>query len=146
MEPGKQPEAEFDIYADCYEELIADPLRDRFAKSPEYFHWRKLEVLRSYLTASGKSPSALRWLDLGCGRGDLLRMAKAEYALACGCDVSPESLKHCEGVTVRVQQSADSIPFDAGSFDLVTAACVYHHGPGHARALVQREGGSRGRE
>ena len=127
MRPEKEPEPEFDIHAERYEELLADPLRGRFAKSPKYFHWRKLELLRSYLFATGKSPGALRWLDLGCGRGNLLRLGKAEFALACGCDVSPESLKYCEGVTVRVQQSTDSIPMDAGSFDLVTAACVYHH-------------------
>jgi SAM-dependent methyltransferase len=127
MELEKQPRAEFDVYADRYQELLADPIRDRFAKSADYFHWRKLEVLRSYLSAAGKSPAALRWLDLGCGRGDLLRMGKAGFALACGCDVSPESVKYCEGVTVRVQQSTASIPFEAESFDVVTAACVYHH-------------------
>ncbi|HUK18455.1 MAG TPA: class I SAM-dependent methyltransferase [Bryobacteraceae bacterium] len=136
MESQGQPHPEFDGYADRYEELIADPLRDRFAKSAEYFHWRKLEVLRAYLAASGKPPGKLRWLDLGCGRGDLLRIGKAAFAMACGCDVSAESVKYCEGVTVRVQPSDESIPFADGSFDLVTAACVYHHVAAAQRAKL----------
>lgn len=128
MNFGKENQpVEFDAYANEYEELLRDPLRDRFAASSEYFHWRKFQVLLSYLTSVKRPAGALRWLDLGCGRGDLLRIGKDAFTLACGCDISPESLKYCEGISVRVQQSDHHIPFDAGSFDLVTAACVYHH-------------------
>ncbi len=123
----KNQKAEFDGLADGYEQMLADPLRSRFANSTEFFHRRKLEVLRTHLAATGKLARDLRWLDLGCGRGDLLRMGRAEFESAYGCDVSPASLKYCEGITVREQKRADSIPFDAQSFDLVTAACVYHH-------------------
>jgi SAM-dependent methyltransferase len=119
--------AEFDRFADSYDEILADPLRRWFAHSNEFFHRRKLEILRSSLSAAGKSPGKLDWLDLGCGRGDLLRMGRADFASASGCDVSPASLKYCAGMSVRQQKQADRIPFDAQSFDLVTAACVYHH-------------------
>jgi SAM-dependent methyltransferase len=121
--------AEFDSFADNYDEMLADPLRRRFANSTEFFHRRKLEVLRCSLSAAGRSPSNLDWLDLGCGRGDLLRMGMAEFASASGCDVSPAALKCCTGMSVRQQKHAYTIPFDAQSFDLVTAACVYHHVP-----------------
>jgi SAM-dependent methyltransferase len=119
--------AEFDGFADSYDKMLADPLRTRFAHSSEFFHRRKLEVLISSLSTAGKSPSNLDWLDLGCGRGDLLRMGMAEFSSASGCDVSTASLKYCAGMSVRQQMQADRIPFDAQSFDLVTAACVYHH-------------------
>jgi SAM-dependent methyltransferase len=134
----KTPAAEFDRYADSYEQLIADPIRDRFARSAEYFHRRKLEVLHSHLSAAGKPAASLSWLDLGCGRGDLLRIAGRDFAQACGCDVSPESLKYCRDSTVRLQPSIDSVPFDAASFDVVTAACVYHHvGVGQRARLTE---------
>jgi SAM-dependent methyltransferase len=123
----KNQKAEFDGLADDYEQLLADPLRSRFASSSEFYHRRKLEVLRTHLAATGKLACNLRWLDLGCGRGDLLRMGRAEFESAYGCDVSRDSLKYCEGITVREQKTTDSIPFDSRSFDLVTAACVYHH-------------------
>jgi SAM-dependent methyltransferase len=120
-------DAEFDLLADDYDQILSDPLRSRFARSSAFFHRRKLEILSSHLSAVGKSPSGLSWLDLGCGRGDLLRMGMTEFASACGCDVSAASLKYCQGITVREQKRADLIPFDPHSFDLVTAACVYHH-------------------
>ena len=60
---------------------------------PEYFHWSKLEVLVAYLRGIGKQPETLKWLDLGCGRGDLIRLGKSTFGEAFGCDVSPESVK-----------------------------------------------------
>jgi SAM-dependent methyltransferase len=120
-------DAEFDPFAGNYDEMLADPLRTRFASSSEFFHRRKLEVLRGRLSAAGRSPGNLDWLDVGCGRGDLLRMGMAEFASASGCDVSPQALKYCAGMSVRQQKQSDTIPFEAQSFDLVTAACVYHH-------------------
>jgi len=120
-------DTEFDLLADNYEQLLADPLRSRFAHSNDFFHQRRFAILLSHLRAAGKSPSGLSWLDLGCGRGDLLRIGMTEFASACGCDVSSASLKYCQGITVREQKRTDLIPFDFRSFDLVTAASVYHH-------------------
>jgi SAM-dependent methyltransferase len=120
-------DTEFDLLAHNYDLMLADPLRSRFARSGEFFHRRKLEILRSQLRATGKSPADLSWLDLGCGRGDLLRLGMTQFASAFGCDVSAASLKYCHGITVREQKRADLIPFDPHSFDLITAACVYHH-------------------
>jgi SAM-dependent methyltransferase len=123
---GGQINAEFDSFADNYEELLSDPIRDRFAKSSEYFHRCKLNALLRYLKKEDKDPQSLTWLDLGCGRGDLLHLGSSKFRAAYGCDVSPASLKYCN-VPVRVQESPTSIPFAARSFDVVTAACVYHH-------------------
>jgi SAM-dependent methyltransferase len=110
--------AEFDRFADSYDEILADPLRRWFAHSNEFFHRRKLEILRSSLSAAGKSPGKLDWLDLGCGRGDLLRMGRAEFASASGCDVSPASLKYCAGMSVRQQKQAQS------AIALFTSSCL----------------------
>ncbi|MEO8659460.1 MAG: class I SAM-dependent methyltransferase [Bryobacteraceae bacterium] len=102
-------------------------MRDRFANGPEYFHSRKLDVLLGFLGKQGLRSESLRWLDLGCGTGELLRLGKAAFSEAWGCDVSEESLKQCNDLPVRVQDRMDRLPFDRESFDVVTAACVYHH-------------------
>jgi SAM-dependent methyltransferase len=132
---GGQINAEFDVFADNYEELLSDPIRDRFAKSSEYFHKCKLNTLLRYLKKEDKDSQSLTWLDLGCGRGDLLRLGRSKFRAAFGCDVSPASLKYCD-VPVRVQENPTSIPFAAGSFDVVTAACVYHHVDADERAAL----------
>lgn len=136
MKPEPRPQAEFDSYAGNYDELLADPLRDRFAGSPDYFHSMKLQVLLAYLSNAGKPAGQLRWLDLGCGRGDLLRLGKPIFADACGCDLSREWLPYWDGLTVRLQHSAASIPYEPGTFDVVTAACVFHHVPLPERAQL----------
>jgi ubiquinone/menaquinone biosynthesis C-methylase UbiE len=123
-----QQSSEFDTYADDYEKLIADPWRDRFAGDSIYFHERKLAVLLDCLGRRfRRDPAELSWLDLGCGRGDLLRLGHRKFRSASGCDISQESLKFCREFPVALQASVETLPFDDASFDVVTAACVFHH-------------------
>jgi ubiquinone/menaquinone biosynthesis C-methylase UbiE len=119
--------AEFDRYAaEGYSKLMQDPIRERFAGS-RFFLERKLavvtEIYQQYATKTGLAS----WLDVGCGEGELLRMGKNHFREVAGCDVSDGMLQHCEGLNVQQQDSAQQIPFQNGSFDLVTAICVYHH-------------------
>ena len=119
--------AEFDGYAaEGYSKLLSDPLRERFAGS-EFFFQRKLILLRELCQRCGMNTERASWLDVGCGEGSLLKMGKPYFREVAGCDVSAGMLRHCEGLNVRRQDSAQRIPFDSGSFDLVTVVCVYHH-------------------
>ena len=124
---AEQHTKEFDQYADNYEAIIADPLRDQFANGSVFFHQRKIDVLMESLQSQGKNPSQLDWLDMGCGKGDLLSLGAKKFRKAFGCDVSTGLLAQVEGVEVRRQTSDTEVPFDDNSVDVVTAACVYHH-------------------
>jgi SAM-dependent methyltransferase len=119
--------AEFDRYAQDYDALLRDPIRDGFAGERSFFAERKLDVLLKFLTSRGYAPRSLRWLDVGCGQGDLLRMGQSSFASVAGCDPSAGMLKACSGLDVSHQPDVVSLPFSDGSFDLVTAVCVYHH-------------------
>lgn len=119
--------AEFDGYAaEGYSKLLQDPIRERFAGS-EFFLQRKLVLLKELYQRYGARIESANWLDVGCGEGTLLRMGKPYFREVAGCDVSAGMIQHCEGLNVQQQDSARQIPFDDGSFDLVTAICVYHH-------------------
>jgi len=118
---------EFDRYAANYEAMIGDPLRQKFARDSLFFHRRKLELLLDELRRRGLDPSTQEWLDLGCGKGDLIRMGQAHFRRAYGCDVSPQLLNQAAGVEVRLQDGPAGIPFSNESLDVVSAACVYHH-------------------
>lgn len=120
-------EREFDAYAPEYDALLDDPLRRRFASGNTFFVTRKVEVILHLLHAARRDPKSLRWLDVGCGRGELLKAAQAHFDDVRGCDVSPAMLEHAAPVPVVVQPDPGRLPFDDAEFDLVTAVCVFHH-------------------
>lgn len=129
---------EFDQYAHSYSELLEDPARNRFSHDPLHFHRRKWVLIESLLKRSGETVRNLRWLDVGCGRGELLELAGNNFAQAIGCDPSAGMLSSAPCGLHR-QPSSVELPFDNSSVDFVTAVCVYHHVHGRARALLTNE-------
>src|SRR5262245_28731354 len=130
--------SEFDSYATEYSELLRDRLRDRFARTPLFFHQRKWSIIQEFFRSTRRPMSELSWLDVGCGRGELLHLGRPAFARAAGCDLSQEMLKASKGLDVRCQRAPTSLPFDSQSFDVVTAVCVYHHvGPSDRDALTR---------
>ena len=134
----KQPE--FDRYSPSYEELLKDPIRDRFMGNESgFFHERKRDLIRNYFRAQRTDTRGLRYLDIGCGKGELLSLLRDDFAQVAGCDPSAGMLSFAQGAEVRVQNDPAVLPFDKEEFDFVTAVCVYHHVPPSARAGLTRE-------
>jgi len=129
----------FDNYADDYAALIRDPVRERFAAGSRFFLDRKIQVIRRFLGSGGVDTRELSWLDVGCGQGDLLRLGRKYFQSSTGCDPSSGMLKSCADLDVRHQQAMETLPFGNGSFDFVTAVCVYHHVPPDRRQLLTAE-------
>src|SRR6185436_19549336 len=67
-------EPEFNQYADKYRELLRDPIRDAFAGGADFFHVRKWRLLSDFLRRRGPVTKGWRWLDIGSGQGELLRL------------------------------------------------------------------------
>jgi SAM-dependent methyltransferase len=130
---------EFDEYSASYEDLLKDPIRDGFAGNSLFFHVRKRDLVRDYFKRSGIDPKRLRYLDVGCGKGELLSLLAGDFAHAAGCDPSTGMLQSVLGIEVRVQQDPARIPFDDRQFDFITAVCVYHHVPPSLRASLTAE-------
>jgi SAM-dependent methyltransferase len=130
---------EFDSFADSYDTLLEDPMRGAFAKDPLHFHRRKWLLMQHLLRNAGVEPNSLRWLDAGCGRGELLNLAGRHFKQATGCDPSAGMLSSCSSFTVHRQTSPLELPFPDDSMDLVTAVCVYHHVPEESRVLLAAE-------
>ena len=130
---------EFDRYAGSYDELLTDPVRAKFARDPLHFHRRKWDLMQRLLTQLGRSPATQRWIDVGCGRGELLGIAGAEFAEASGCDPSGEMLPAWVGTPMIRQTSPAELPFSDAQADLITAVCVFHHVHGNDRGELCRE-------
>ena len=129
---------EFDKYATTYGHLVHDRFKDRFAGDAKYFHRRKQRLIYHFLAQHRLVPSRMSWLDVGCGQGDLLRLAAGDFARAAGCDPSSGMIKECTLNEVIHQPSPTQLPFADESFDLVTAICVYHHVNRDERAILTR--------
>jgi SAM-dependent methyltransferase len=130
---------EFDRYASSYAELLDDPVRNRFTRDPLHFHRRKWLLMERLLKRVGVTPGTLKWLDVGCGHGELLELAGKNFAEAIGCDPSGKMLPPNSPFRMHVQRSLTELPFDDCSIDIVTAVCVFHHIHGKDRGLLLGE-------
>lgn len=93
--------SEFDQYARDYDELLKDPLRDRFAASQAFFHYRKWLLIDRFRRRYFGPNAAVDWLDAGCGRGELLSLGEGRFRRTAGCDVSSEMLRASGGVEIK---------------------------------------------
>ena len=125
-------EAEFDRFADEYYAKHAASIR-LSGESPEYFHRYKVEDVAETLQRSGRMPRKI--LDFGGGVGNSLEHMRRHFPSSeiVLLDPSAKSLRIAEqrhpGIAKFQQFDGRSIPFPDESFDLVFAACVFHHIP-----------------
>jgi SAM-dependent methyltransferase len=140
---------QFDGLSQSYEELLRDPLRDLFTSQENaFFHRRKADLIRQFFRRRGVKTEALRYLDIGCGKGEVLGLLRPDFKQSAGCDISAAMMQEISQIETRVQPDPLHIPFGNAEFDLITAACVYHHVPAVSRlaltadiARVLRPGG-----
>ena len=112
---------------------------------------RKAAVLRqTLLHFSDFDLSKARWLDMGCGSGDIAASLAGGATQVTGLDPEPWAqwpLLMQEHPNLRlIQGGYDSHPLEAGSFDVVICNQVYEHVPDPLRLIrfiyeVLRPGG-----
>ncbi|MGY3449102.1 class I SAM-dependent methyltransferase [Bradyrhizobium sp. USDA 4353] len=134
--------AEFDRFADAYE----DQHRANVAvtgEGPEYFAEYKIRLLRRIVDRSGVDVSQI--CDFGAGIGNSIPFFRRYFPAAAltNADVSERSLALARqrhpggGESLLIEQ--DHIPCEAGRFDVVFSACVFHHIPHDQHAAWLRE-------
>jgi SAM-dependent methyltransferase len=131
---------EFDRFSLAYEELVKDPIRDRFTGGRSvFFHERKRDLIRSYFHRAKRDTHGMEYLDVGCGRGELISLLRGDFGRVAGCDPSRGMLSSVQGVDTQVQDEPCRIPFGTETCDFVTAVCVFHHIPPPSRLALARE-------
>ncbi len=118
----------FDHLAGSYDDLLKDPLRDRFAGGSEFFIKQKCRIVEKRL--SGRGRSHWRVLDAGCGQGTALTMLRGTFH-TFGSDISLPMLAGAAKRGPVVVQEPYTLPFADDTFDAVYAFCIYHHIPDH---------------
>jgi hypothetical protein len=62
--------ARFDQLSSSYEDLLRDPIRDRFTGAESaFFHLRKRDLIRDFFRCRAVDTTGLVYLDAGCGKG-----------------------------------------------------------------------------
>src|ERR1700754_2229201 len=101
---------EFDRYSPSYEELLKDPIRDRFvAGDSRFFHERKRDLIREQFRSMKVDAAPFAYLDLGSGKGELASLLRHYFHRVAGCDPSAGMLSFAEGVETRVQADVSKI-------------------------------------
>ncbi len=116
----------FDDYAENYDDLLRDPLRDRFAGGSDFFIQQKCRIVSHRLEKKGTGRRPMRVLDAGCGQGRAFRFFGSDTKVF-GSDISHSMLRTAvHRGPVAVQEPFD-LPFADGTFDAAFAFCIYHH-------------------
>lgn len=126
-------EAEFDQFADEYEAMHKASIAIS-GETPDFFAEYKIQdIVREYERHSGPVSASTRVLDFGSGNGGsvpFVRKHLPQAQLTC-VDVSRRSLalaeKRFPSLAEFVHFGGAHIPFSAEHFDIVFAACVFHH-------------------
>lgn len=124
--PENRAAVDFDKVASSYRQLLTASVRFS-GEEDEYFDHYKLDCLKRWLLNSGQRA---RVLDFGCGIGKLAGLIAAAYPQShvSGYDVSSKSIE----VARRQWEGTRNLSFGTGfeegsSYDLITAANVFHH-------------------
>jgi ubiquinone/menaquinone biosynthesis C-methylase UbiE len=126
-------QSEFDKFADEYRSLHKSNIK-LSGESPDYFAEYKIVDIAN-LIKKANLPDNLRILDFGCGVGNSVPFIKKHLPdahLTC-LDVSRKSLDIAKSLYADLAEfkvfDGNIIPSQENSFDLVFAACVFHHIP-----------------
>jgi len=126
-------EAEFDQFADEYYAMHTDSIAAS-GEGPEYFAEYKIVDIAAEVSAHAHKPTdALDILDFGAGIGGSIAYVNKHFpnsSLTC-LDPSQRSLSVAEKRFPALARYSHfdgaKIPFEADSFDIAYAMCVFHH-------------------
>lgn len=124
----------------------------RYDEDREKYHGQRDEYLAAFVAAHRHPP--VKVLDLGCGSGlwlrDQVQFFKDRPVSFVGVEPSDEMRARAQeklGPDVVRVGRAEAIPFEAGSFDLITSHFAFHHFTDKEAAIAEiarvvRPGGS----
>lgn len=132
--------AEFDRYANRYEELVERSISFS-GKDQAFFLQARARHLVDLVGRRLGDPATIRALDVGCG-GGLGHPHLGELGRLEGIDLSKEMIQAARGRNPEVMYHVGDgtrLPFEGGTFDLTFTACVLHHVPPAERGAFSAE-------
>jgi len=137
--------AEFDEFSESYESLLKESITIGGEEADYYLRYKIRDVAKHYPFQDHNNDTQLEVLDFGAGTGNALpywHELLPQAQMTC-VDVSSQSLdvaaKRHAGLATFIAYTPPSLPLDDNQFDLIYAACVFHHIMPEDRSAVLRE-------
>jgi len=122
-----------DKYKKVIEANIAvhSKLASFYQKTEPHFRPENVAIVDARVKAVVESTKATRLLDLGCGTGFMIGVAKKYVKKITGVDVTRAMLDQVDtsgpAAIELVEHDTGSVPVEAGAYDMVTAYSFLHH-------------------
>jgi ubiquinone/menaquinone biosynthesis C-methylase UbiE len=124
---------------EVYDNLASTYDKDHFTPNSamEYAEKRRMKLICSYLENS----EDLRLLDVACGTGTYLSIAKEFGAEVVGCDVSKEMIQACrdKGLYSTMVNDYQNLPFKDATFDMVLCINAIHYSRDPQRVVSEMQ-------
>jgi ubiquinone/menaquinone biosynthesis C-methylase UbiE len=107
-------------------------LADKYKETEPHYRKENIERVSKILSSLQEGTRGKRLLDIGCGTGFIIDIAKCYFDTIRGIDVTQAMLdridKSSEKADIEVQLAeSEKLPFEDQSFDVCTAYAVLHH-------------------
>lgn len=115
-------------------------LADQYNESEPHFRPENQAKVRRRLEALAARGPGERLLDMGCGTGFILHLAKDLFARLDGVDATPAMLQRVDlssGNIYLHEGVVEAVPFEDATFDLVTAYSFLDHLADHRLMLTE---------
>lgn len=114
-------------------------MADSYNQNEPHYRPENRAKIRAKLVAL-RQPNHRRMLDLGCGTGFIIDLAKDLYEEIHGIDVTQAMLDRVDlssGNITLHRCTAESLPFEADSFDFASAYAFLHHLEDYRSAVAE---------
>lgn len=106
-----------------------------YDKTQPHFRQENQKQVKKLMEEYSKKTSGKRLLDLGCGTGFIIFLAKSYFTELYGVDITPamldlatKKIKNKKQKNIKLSlQSSDNLSFPNNYFDVVTAYSFLHH-------------------
>jgi ubiquinone/menaquinone biosynthesis C-methylase UbiE len=110
--------------------LVHTRMAESYNQSEPHYRPENREKVRRHLVQLRNDTEGRRLLDLGCGTGFIIDLAKDLFDEIDGVDITSAMLDRVDlnGGTIRLHNTtAQDLPFENESFDAITAYAFLHH-------------------